>query len=176
MLTKNFRWVVPGKRLMETEPLCHLRQDPPVRARLAHRRHKGALTRNATFGIGHGAIFLAPCRRGQADMRQLSGIRLRSDIRDDHQRATGKRVAHAAGLRQRYRRIGAHDPDCFHLAAGYRIKQRHRREARLLGDPFTAPEALQARHVLCAEIHVRRQLSRQPADFTPAHGVWLAGE
>ncbi len=58
-------------------------------------------------------------------MGETSGIGLGGDIRDDHQRTGGQRLAHRVAVRERHHRVGTHDPDRFDLAAANGGKQLH---------------------------------------------------
>ena len=48
--------------------------DVPVGPRLAGCRQKGALARDAAFGVRHRAVFLAPAKRGQQDIGQRGSV------------------------------------------------------------------------------------------------------
>lgn len=109
-------------------------------------------------------------------MGETPGIGLGGDIRDDHQRTGGQRLAHRVAVRERHHRVGAHDPHRFHLAAANGGKQLHGGQSRGLRQPFRAPEAGQPLQIVWHKIHVRRQHRCQPADFAAAHGVGLTGQ
>ena len=106
----------------------------------------------------------------------MSGIRLSGNIRDDHQRTAGQRLAHRVAVGEGHHRIGAHDPDRFHLAAADGGKQLHGGQPRSLRQPLGSPKAGQPLQIGRHKIHVRRQHRRQPADFAPTHGVGLTGQ
>lgn len=109
-------------------------------------------------------------------MGETSGIGLGGDIRDDHQRTGGQRLAHRVAVRERHHRVGTHDPDRFDLAAANGGKQLHGGQPGGLRQPFRPPEAGQPLQIVWHKIHVRRQHRRQPADFAAAHGVGLTGQ
>ncbi len=109
-------------------------------------------------------------------MGETSGIGLGGDIRDDHQRTGGQRLAHRVAVRERHHRVGTHDPDRFDLAAANGGKQLHGGQPGGLRQPFRSPEAGQPLQIVWHKIHVRRQHRRQPADFAAAHGVGSTGQ
>ncbi len=69
-------------------------------------------------------------------MGETSGIGLGGDIRDDHQRTGGQRLAHRVAVRERHHRVGTHDPDRFDLAAANGGKQLHGGQPGGLRQPF----------------------------------------
>ena len=168
--------MLPGKRLAIPQRLAHSGDDPPVRFRLPRRRQKAALTGDPPLRVGDRAILLAPGQRRKADVGETSGIGLGGDIRDDHQRTGGQRLAHRVAVRERHHRVGTHDPDRFDLAAANGGKQLHGGQPGGLRQPFRPPEAGQPLQIVWHKIHVRRQHRRQPADFAAAHGVGLTGQ
>ncbi len=176
MLAEDVMRMLPGKRLAIPQRLPYSGDDPPVRFRLPRRRQEAALTGDAPLRVGDRAIFLAPGQRRKANVGELSGIRLSGDIRDDHQRTAGQRLAHRVAVGERHHRVGAHDPHRFHLAAADGGKQLHGGQPRGLRQPLGSPKAGQPLQIVWHKIHVRRQHRRQPADFAPAHGVGLTGQ
>ena len=176
MFTKYLLRVFPGEGIAITELVCHPGDDPPVRSGLARRRQKRALAGDTAFRIGHRAVFLAPAQGGKTDMGKPAGVRLLHHLRYHDQRAGCQSLTHRVAVGKRHGRVGAHDPHRLHLAARNGVKQFHRHQARGLRQPFRSPETRHARKIVRLEVHVRRQLIRQPAHFPPAHGIWLSGQ
>ena len=99
-------------------------------------------------------------------------------IGDDDEVASLQRRAHAAGIGQADRRIGAGDPQRLDAAVA-----RPRRTGRPPSGPACVAMSRRApepptRSIAAGvvERHVRGQLVGEAADLAPAHGVGLAGE
>ena len=69
VLAKNIRRRIEAEGGAEAEAPGDLAHDPPIGFRFARRGKERALPRDAPFGIGHGAGFLAPGLRRQQHMR-----------------------------------------------------------------------------------------------------------
>jgi hypothetical protein len=157
-----------------TEAPRDFADDPPVRPRLARRFQERALAREAALGIGHRAVLFTPGAGRQQHMRIGRGIGGAHAVGNDDELALRQRLAHAVGVRQAHGGIGGHDPQRLDFAFAHGAEQVHGLQAGFLRDIRAVPEAPHAVHVAGVEIHVRRQLVREPADLAPAHGVGLA--
>ena len=61
---------LPGEGLAETQSPRDLGHHPPVLPCLARRQEKGSLTRDATFGVGDGAVLLGPGEQSRQARRK----------------------------------------------------------------------------------------------------------
>ncbi len=132
MFTEDLLGCVVVEGAPETERARHLGEDPPVGSGLARQRQKGTLARDATFGVGDGAILLAPGGRWQQHMGMLTGVGAPFAVGDDQKFAILQRLPHPVGLGQADGRVGAGDPERTHAAVGHRLEQLHRLESRLM--------------------------------------------
>ncbi len=177
MLTENVRRRVEAEGSTETEPLGDLAHDPPVGLRLARRGKERALPRDASFGVGHGARFLAPGLRWQQHMRAHVHRVVGDDIlgNDEHFELL-QRLANAVGVRQRHRGIGPHHPQRLDLAARNRLEHLHRLQPFMGGDARRLPEPAHAIDVRRRKSHMGGELVGEPADLASAHRVGLPGQ
>ena len=74
MLAENIGGPFIQEGIGESHTPRDLGHDPPIRPGLARRREEGALPRDPPFGIGHGALALAPRLRRQQHVRVGTGI------------------------------------------------------------------------------------------------------
>ena len=171
------RWPLKRKSLGESHALADFGQLPPVRASLAGAGQEGALARDAALGIGDCAVFFAPSRGGEQNMRIRRCIGIADDIGDDDERAGLQRRADGVGLGHAVNGIGAHDPQRLDAAIANGAKQVHGLQARFVRDAGRLPELLHDCAVCgVVEIHMRGKHIREATNFAPAHGVGLASD
>ncbi len=168
--------MIPGKGRAVAQLFSESGDDPPVRFRLAGRGQKSALARDAAFGVSHRPLFLSPAERRKANVGEAAGVGVAHHFRDHHQRAGRQRLTDRMAVRERHCRVGAHDPHRLHLAAGNGVEQLYRHQPWRLGQPLRPPEARHPAEIVRREVHMRRQLIRQPADLAPAHRIGLTGQ
>ena len=100
-----------------------------------------------------------------------------SDVfRDDEQLELFQRGAGGVGVRQRYRRVGAHHPQCLDLTASDRLEQLDRLQPLMGDDARRLPEPAHAVNLRRREGHVRGELIGEPADLAPPHRIRLPGQ
>ena len=154
----------------------HLLDHPPIRLGFPRCVQKGALARDAAFGIGYRAFALTPGRGWQHHMPQGGGIGL-AHVRDHHQRTAPQGVLDSVGVRQAHHRIGGHDPQRLDAPLTHRLEQFHGFQARPARDDRALPETLHNRLMLGRfQVQVGGKLVGQAAHFAPAHGIGLAGD
>ncbi len=171
---RSFRFKRKGVR--KAQALRHRRHDPPVRLGFAGRRQKGALARDAPLRIGDCAVLLAPGGGGQQHMgAHVHGVVGPHVLGDHEELEPVECVAHGARARQRYRRIGRHDPQRLDLAALDRLEHLHGLAAFPGRHVGRIPEAAHTVDVVGCESHMGGQLIGEPAHLTASHGVGLAG-
>ena len=145
--------------------------------RLEGFRQRGAHARDAAFGVGDGAVLLAPARRRQDHVGEWRGLRIRVGLLQDDELGALERGAHPGQVGKRLRRVRARDPEDLHLAAAHGVEHFDRGETRFRGNDRYAPERRDFRAMArIGEIAMRREARREPADLAPAHGVRLSGE
>ncbi len=95
-------------------------------------------------------------------------------FRHDEQFKLVERLAHAACIRQRNRRIGRHHPQRLDLAASDRLEHLHRLVTFALRHVRRVPEAADAVDLGWREAHMRGKLVGETADLAAAHRIRLA--
>ncbi len=177
MFAKHVRRRIEIERRAEAEPFGNLADDPPIRFGFTGCCQERALPRDASFRIGHGAGFLAPCLRRQQHMRAgIDGIVATHILRDHEQLELLQRGARGIRVRQRHRRVAADHPQCLDLAAPDRLEHLDRLEALMGGDARRLPEPAHAVDVRRRERHMRGKLIGEPADLAAAHRIGLPGQ
>ena len=104
-------------------------------------------------------------------MGETSGIGLGGDIRDDHQRTGGQRLAHRVAVRERHHRVGTHDPDRFDLAAANGGKQLHGGQPGGLRQPFRPSGASRRGRSSGTKSMCAASIVASPPISSAAHGV-----
>ena len=119
---------VLGDRLwpLAAEAARDLGEDPQVVARLARRLDRLAHPLHPTLAVRHGALGLAPCRRGgQHHVGELGGLR-EEEILHDEQVERLEQMASMQHVGLALRGVLAHDVERSELPAVHRLE--HRRE------------------------------------------------
>jgi hypothetical protein len=167
---------LPGEGLCPAHAAPDLGELPPVWTGLVGGGPKAALARDPPVGVGDGAVFLAPTRRRQHDMRE--GRRVgRPAVGNHDEGAGGQCGAHPIGARQTRRRVGGDDPQRLDPPVQHGIEKLDGLEARLRSQCRRPPECLQGRSVCrIVEVHVGGELIGEAADFPAAHRVGLTGD
>ena len=109
-------------------------------------------------------------------MGEAAGVGVAHHFRNHHQRAGRQRLTDRMAVRERHRRVCAHDPYRFHLSAGNGLEQFHRHQSGRLCQPFSSPETRHPAQIVRGKVHVRRQLIGQPTHLAPAHRIGLTGQ
>src|SRR6185369_6520373 len=177
MLAKDIRHGPIGEILAKTHPARDLRHNPPIGFYFAWGLQEWTLPRDASLGIGDGAVFLSPGARRQEDLRPCIDRVVRDHIvRNDKEIELGKRVANSARPRQGYRRIGPHDPERLDLAPLYRIEHLNGFQALTPHYPRCIPEAGDTINLGRRKRHMSSQLVGKPADLASTHRIRLTGQ
>ena len=153
----------------------HFADHLPVGARFAGRGQEGALARDAAFGVGHRAVFLAPAERGQ-HVRAGIGVGALDDVGGHHQFAALQRAPRPVGVGQADQRIGGHHPHRLDAAGLDGIEQLHRLQPRTLGGAGACQKARTSSRWPASPSSVGGQHIGRAAYLAPAHGVGLAGQ
>ena len=162
---------------LATEATGEIDDDLPVVARLAGWRNRRLDTGDATLGIGHRAVLLAPAAGRQQEIGVVRGVGVGVGLLEHDILGRPQRFAYCCLIGQRLRRIGAGDPDRLDLAGFKAFEQVDRSLARLCRYEGHAPETCHLGAVgRVAEVAMRRQQVGQAADFAPAHRVGLPGQ
>jgi hypothetical protein len=94
-------------------------------------------------------------------------------VRHDDERHVRERAAHALRVRHAHDGIRRHDPERLDRAALGGVEELDGLESGLRRHARSAPEPPHPLDVRRREVHVRRELIREPADLAPAHGIRL---
>src|SRR3546814_773721 len=98
MLAPDVGGPVIGEGVFPPHAPRDLLDDPPVGHRLARQREERALAADRAVRIGYGAVLLAPCGGGQADVREGAGVGIFDHVADDDEGAGGRSEEHTYEL------------------------------------------------------------------------------
>ena len=170
------RWRVKGECFTPAQPLGHLADDLPIGAGFSGGGEQRALAADTAFGIGHRAVLFAPGQRGQADVREASGVSVGHHVRDHHGRALGQRRAHEIGVGHRYRRVGRHHPQKLDPSVVDRAEQIDRFKPGASAEIWRCPKLCHVGALGLRKPQMAGQHVGQSAHLAPAHRVGLPGD